>query len=172
MTNLAPIPCAAHVPPRCKGETKSRSKWRSVVTAFLKALCDEMRGVAKSTSKVPRKASQNSIGDAPSPTKIEAWDVSGSPNATLKLHTAAQKQPRAPKKCSRAAQEGPKSGQERPRAQKGQPSDAQESAKRFQNPSQDAFLAQSSQEALLDRLKERFCVVLWLQLTRRDMEKP
>ena len=29
-----PIPCAAHVPPRCKGETKSRSKWQSVGTAF------------------------------------------------------------------------------------------------------------------------------------------
>ena len=49
--NLAPIPCAAHVPPRCRGESKSRSKWQSVVTAFLKAFCDETRGVAKSMAK-------------------------------------------------------------------------------------------------------------------------
>ena len=48
---LSPIPCAAHVPPRCRGETKSRSKCQSVGAAFLKALCDEMRGVAKSTAK-------------------------------------------------------------------------------------------------------------------------
>ena len=45
------IPCAAHVPPRCRGETKSRSKWQSVGTVSIKALCDEMRGVAKATSK-------------------------------------------------------------------------------------------------------------------------
>ena len=45
------IPCASHVPARCRGEKKSRSKCQSVGTASLRALCDEMRGVAKVTSR-------------------------------------------------------------------------------------------------------------------------
>ena len=43
--------CASHVPARCRGETKSRSKCQSAGTASLRALGDEMRGVAKATSK-------------------------------------------------------------------------------------------------------------------------
>ena len=75
-----------------------------------------MRGVAESTSKAPLKISQNSVWDAPSPSKIEAWDASGSANATLKLHRAAKRQPRAPKKCPRDAQEPPKRGQKPPKS--------------------------------------------------------
>ena len=61
MANLAPIPCASHVPARCRGETKSRSRYQSAGTASLRALCDEMRGVAKATSKEFLKVSQNSV---------------------------------------------------------------------------------------------------------------
>ena len=43
--------CASHVPARCRGETKSRSKCQSAGTASLRALCDEMRNVANVTSK-------------------------------------------------------------------------------------------------------------------------
>ena len=47
--------CASHVPARCWGETKSRSKCQSVGTASLRALCDEMRGVAKVITLIVNK---------------------------------------------------------------------------------------------------------------------
>ena len=108
--------CAAHVPPRCRGETKSQSKWQSVVTAFIKALCDEMRDIAKGMSKEAAEAHQNSARDVPKLSKIEAWDAPGSQNATLKLPRAATRQPRAPKKSPRDAQETSKRGQEPPKS--------------------------------------------------------
>ena len=83
-----------------------------MVTAFIKALCDEMRGVAKSMSKEAPKAHQNPVQDAPKPFKIEAWDAPGSQNVALKLPSAAKRQPRAPQKCPRDAQEAPQIGQE------------------------------------------------------------
>ena len=108
--------CAAHVPPRCRGETKSQSKWQSVVTAFIKALCDEMRDIAKGMSKEAPKAYQNSVRDVPKPSKIEPRGAPGSQNAALKLPRPAKRQPRAPKKCPRDAQEASKRGQELPKS--------------------------------------------------------
>ena len=48
---------------RAAGEKrKRRSKWQGVGIAFLKALCDEMRGVAKLTSKEFESLSKLSLG--------------------------------------------------------------------------------------------------------------
>ena len=73
-------------------------------TAFIKALCHKMRGVAKSMSKEDPKAHQNPVQDVPKPFKIEAWDAPGSQNVALKLPSTAKRQPRAPQKCPRDAQ--------------------------------------------------------------------
>ena len=104
--------CAAHVPPRCRGETKSRSKWQRVVKAFIQALCDEMRGAIKSIAKHVPEAHQNPVRGVPKFFKIEAWDGPGRQNAAPNLPRAAKRRPRASKKCSRDAQEAPKRGQE------------------------------------------------------------
>ena len=86
-------------------------------TAFIKALCDEMRDIAKDMSKEAPKAYQNSVRDVPKPSKIGAWDAPGNQNAALKLPRTAKRQPRAPKKCPRDAQEAPKRGQELPKSE-------------------------------------------------------
>ena len=99
-----------------RGKRKAEVNSEAWSLHFQKALCDEMRGIAKSMSKVPVKASQNSVWHVPDPFKIEAQGAPGNRNATLKLFRAATRQPRAPQKCTRAAQEGPKSGQEPPRS--------------------------------------------------------
>ena len=108
--------CAAHVPPRCRGETKSQSKWQSVGTVCIKALCDEMRDIAKGMSKEAPKAYQNSVRDVPKPSKIEPRDALGSQNAALKLPRPAKRQQRALKKCPRDAQEASKRGLELPKS--------------------------------------------------------
>ena len=84
---------------------------------ILKAVCDEMRGVAESTSKEFLKASANQVCNVPKPSKNEAWDDPGSQNAALKLHRAAKRQPRVPEQCPRDAQEASKRGQEPPKSE-------------------------------------------------------
>ena len=73
----------------------------------------------------------------------------------------------------RSAQETPKKrpreARSRPRANKSRPSDAQESAKPSKIPPQDGFLAQSLQEALFNRLRERFFLVRWLEHNACDV---
>ena len=115
------------------------------------------------------KAFQNSVWAVPKPFKIEAWDGPGSRNAAVKLHRAAKRQPRASKKAQETPKKCPREASSRPRANKSRSSDGPENTKPFQNPPQDAIGAQSLQEALLDRLRKRFCVVLWLEDKARNM---
>ena len=75
-----------------------------------------MRDIAKGMSKEAPKAHQNSVGDVPKPSEIEAWDAPGNQNAALKLPRAAKRQPRSPKKWAGDAQEASKRGQEPPKS--------------------------------------------------------
>ena len=106
------IPCASHVPARCRGETKSRSKCQSVRSASLRALCDEMRGVAKATSKEFRKSLKTQSETSPNPLKSRPGTVLGAEMQPC----SSTEQPRDSQERPRSAQETPKKGQERPEA--------------------------------------------------------
>ena len=111
--NFGRIPCAVHRPPHQKVRRKSVGKCKSVVTALLKALYNEMyEKTMKNTALGPPKPSP----DAPRSLQNRA-------QAPLGQHLAARRHPRASKRCLRSAQEAPKSVQETPK-------NAQEPSKR------------------------------------------
>ena len=99
-----------------------------MVTALIKALCDELRNIAKGMSKEAPKAHQNSVRDVPKPSKIRAWDAPGNQNAALKLPGTAKSAQEVPKRRPRSTQERLGAAQERTKA-------GQVTLKRAPNPS-------------------------------------
>ena len=113
------IPCAAHVPPRCKGRKKCQCK----CTAGLPA------AISASSSKIVAKTAQELSKSQPGGTQ----DLpKSSPEACMR----AQMRPRAPKKHPRGAQEAarrrPREAKSSPRASKLRPRQAQETSKSLQ----------------------------------------
>ena len=107
--------CAAHRPPHQKGRKQSASICKSVVTAFIKALCYEVRSAAKGMPKHASEAIQNPGRHVPKPSKIEARGVPGSQNAGKRQFRSAKRRPRAPKQRPRGPQDAPLAPSWRPK---------------------------------------------------------
>ena len=110
MVNLAPIPCAARVPPRCKGRTKCPCECHAGLPAAIKALSSEI--VAKTAPRVFQNPAQRHL----KPTKIEPRGTHESPDATKSAQEAFQRHPRGAQKRPRARQESPRPAQQVPRS--------------------------------------------------------
>ena len=100
--NLAPIPCAAHVPPRCRVRRKSVCEIHAGHRAAINALYPKIE------SKTAPRADQNVVRRCPKPFKIQPGGTQAHPDATKRC-------PRAAKRCSKDTQERPRNAQEQPR---------------------------------------------------------
>ena len=152
LTLLDTIPCAAHVPPRFKGERKAEATGNMGFLQQSMHLCGQ-------ASKIVRK---NNVLEPPKPFPGRAHPSKIDPREPKSAQEAPQTSPEVPKRRSRE----PKSC---PTASKGRPSGAQELPKTAPDPSktepgepQNEFLAQSLWEAVCDKLLQRFFVVFWL----------
>ena len=151
------IPCAAHVPPRCRGRKKSLSEFRYGFPAEIRAPCKSGGRMSKFFPKTRRDAPKWSPKWSQNPTQIDeksspspSWAAVGSqegPKSTKDapktrprggqerpraLQERPKSAPRAPKSAPRAPQERPKSTQERAKSAQERPKSAQERPKRAQ----------------------------------------
>ena len=118
MTPYALIPCAAHVPPRCRVRRKSVCEIHAGHRAAINALYPKIE------SKTAPRADQNVVRRYPKPFKIQPGGTQAHPDATKRC-------PRAAKRCSKAprnAQETPKSSQE---VAKSDPKNGKNAPRRF-----------------------------------------
>ena len=115
------IPCAVHRPPHQKGRRKSASKCKSVVTASIKTLCNEVRGAEESMQNMPSELTQNGG-------EIKPKSMRNRARACLRHHLAA-------KRCQSATRMRPRGMQEGPEAAPEWPGGGQERCGRNPNPS-------------------------------------
>ena len=146
MANLAPIPCAAHVPPRCRVRRKSACEIYAGHRAAINALYPKIE------SKTIPRADQNVVRRYPKPFKIQPGGTQAHPDATKN----AQEQSRGAQKTPRNAQETPKSSQEvaksDPKNGKNAPRGFPESSKVDSGTFPYASWVHFSQEPLFERL--------------------
>ena len=98
------IPCAVHRPPHQKGRRKSASKYKSVVTASIKTLCNEVRGAEESMQNMPSELTQNGG-------EIKPKSMRNRARACLRHHLAAKRCQSTPKMRPRCVQEAPQRAQ-------------------------------------------------------------
>ena len=103
MTPGVLIPCAAHVPPRCRVRRKSVCEIHAGHRAAINALYPKIE------SKTAPRADQNVVRRYPKPFKIQPGGTQAHPDATKRC-------PRAAKRCSKDTQERPRAAKTRPRA--------------------------------------------------------
>ena len=146
MANLAPIPCAAHVPPRCRVRRKSVCEIHAGHRAAINALYPKIE------SKTGPRTDQNVVRRYPKPFKIQP----GGHKHTQMRPRDAQEQPRGAQKTPRNAQETPKGSQE---VAKSDPKNGKNAPRRFPESSKidsgtfpDASWARFSQEPLFESL--------------------
>ena len=109
------IPCAAHVPPRCRGEKKNISKCKSAVPAAIKSIMYIRRVYAKCMPKPGLAPFQNPARTPPKPSKIEASGVHESQDAAQSSQEHPRGGPKAPKTHPRAAKRRSRASQRLPR---------------------------------------------------------
>ena len=106
--------CAQTAAP--EGRIKSAGKRKSVVTALIKALRNEVRGAEKGMPKHSPGAFQNLAQHVPDPSKIEAWGVPGNQNEPKKSARPTKSAQETPQEPPRGSPKRPGAPQERPRA--------------------------------------------------------
>ena len=116
--NLAPIPCAAHVPPRCRVRRKSVCEIHAGHRAAINALYPKIE------SKIVPELTRTWFGGTQNPSKssLEAH------KHTQMRPRGAQGQPRGAQKTPRNAQETPKGSQE---VAKSDPKNGKNAPRRF-----------------------------------------
>ena len=141
-----PIPCAAHVPPRCRVRRKSVCEIHAGHRAAINALYPKIE------SKTAPRADQNVVRRYPKPFKIQPGGTQAHPDATKRC-------PRAAKRCSKDTQERPRNAQEQPRGGQERPEKRQKRTEGFPESSKIdsgtfpyASWARFSQEPLFERL--------------------
>ena len=102
MSPYALIPCAAHVPPRCRVRRKSVCEIHAGHRAAINALYPKIE------SKTGPRTDQNVVRRYPKPFKIQPGGTQAHPDATKRC-------PRAAKRCSKDTQERPRDAHEHPR---------------------------------------------------------
>ena len=143
---MAPIPCAAHVPPRCRGRAKSVCESHAGLTAAIIALHP------KTEFKTAPRAAQNVIQRHPKPMKIDPGGTQAPTDATKNRPRAAKRQPKHTQKRSRDGQERPRDGQEQPQNGQNMPRRPQGLSKIDPGTPQDVSWARFLQKRLFDRL--------------------
>ena len=108
MTPYALIPCAAHVPPRCRVRRKSVCEIHAGHRAALNALYPKIE------SKTVPRADQNVVRRCPKPFKIQPGSTQAYPDATKRCPRAAKRRSKDTQERPRNAHEQPRGGQERP----------------------------------------------------------
>ena len=140
------IPCAAHVPPRCRVRRKSVCEIHAGHRAAINALYPKIE------SKTAPRADQNVVRRYPKPFKIQPGGTQAHPDATKRC-------PRAAKRCSKDTQERPRNAQEQPRGGQERPPKRQKRTQEVPRVLQNRFWhvpstswMRFSQEPLFERL--------------------
>ena len=146
MTPYALIPCAAHVPPRCRVKRKSVCEIHAGHRAAINALYPKIE------SKTGPRTDQNVVWRYPKPFKIQPGGTQAHPDATKRC-------PRAAKRCSKDTQERPRNAQEQPRGGQERPPKRQKRTQEVSRVLQNRFWhvpstswVRFSQEPLFERL--------------------
>ena len=109
------------------------SKYKSVATAPLEALCNEMRGAGESIQSMPLESSTTQQSRPQNLPKSRPRLTLDAKKASKRRHRPAKRCPREPQTRPRASKKRPRRAKRRSRAFKSQPRATQESHRPFQN---------------------------------------
>ena len=157
------IPCAAHVPPRCRRRTKSLSECKqgfpAAIQAVFNAICKCKLACIQKTSRNRHRKPQNRFPDRLRGLQNPPWSAPESHDAVQDQPEGAQERPKggqdAPKSRPRAANRRPRA----PKTHQRMPRRLPERSKIEVGKPPDQFSARSWWEAVCERLQDRFFVL-------------